>query len=140
CQCEAKDCLTLNNVTQQITTICSLNLYDSYKLLESAEAALALSLEAIKGWIDPFDERIHKVRRHKGQVQVAMDIRTLLKGSMMCRSITKDDTADGRPQDPYSFRCAPHVIGSVLDAMEFVRSTREIEMNSATDNPLIFPA
>jgi histidine ammonia-lyase len=107
--------------------------------LKTAEAALALSLEAIKGWVDPFDERIHKVRRHPGQVQVAMDIRALVKGSRTCRSITKDDPADGRPQDPYSFRCAPQVIGPVIDAMSYVRSTLEIEMNSATDNPLIFP-
>ena len=138
-QLEAKEGLALNNGTQQMTSIGCLNLYDSFNLLETAEAALALSLEAIKGWIDPFDERIHKVRRHRGQAEVAMDIRALTRGSRMCRSITKDDPADGRPQDPYSFRCAPQVMGAVIDAMGFVRSTLEIEMNSATDNPLIFP-
>jgi histidine ammonia-lyase len=138
-QLEAKEGLALNNGTQQMTSIGCLNLYDSYNLLETAEAALALSLEAIKGWVDPFDERIHKVRRHKGQAQVAMDIRALVEGSKMCRSIAKDDPVDGRPQDPYSFRCAPQVMGPVMDAMEFVRSTLEVEMNSATDNPLIFP-
>jgi len=136
---EAKEGLALNNGTQQMTSIGCLNLHDSYNLLETAEAALALSLEAIKGWIDPFDQRIHNVRRHNGQVQVARDIRALLRSSRMCRSITKDDPADGRPQDPYSFRCAPQVMGPMIDAMEFVRSTLEIEMNSATDNPLIFP-
>jgi len=55
--------------------------------LENAKAALALSLEAIKGWIDPFDARIHKVRRHPGQAQIAMDIRALVRGSRLCRSI-----------------------------------------------------
>ncbi len=136
---EAKEGLALNNGTQQMTSIGCLNLHDSYDLLETAEAALALSLEAVKGWIDPFDERIHKVRPHRGQARIASDIRALVKGSKMCRTITKDDPADGRPQDPYSFRCAPQVMGSVIDAMGFVKSTLEIEMNSATDNPLIFP-
>ena len=139
-QLEAKEGLALNNGTQQMTSIGCLNLYDSYNLLKTAEAALALSLEAIKGWVDPFDERIHKVRRHPGQVQVAMDIRALVKGSRTCRSITRDDPTGGRPQDPYSFRCAPQVMGPVMDALEYVRSTLEIEMNSATDNPLIFPS
>src|SRR5437016_13961253 len=138
-QLEAKEGLALNNGTQQMTSIGCLNLYDSYNLLETAEAALALSLEAIKGWIDPFDQRIHKVRQHPGQVQIAKDIHSLVKGSEMCRSITEDDPGDGRPQDPYSFRCAPQVMGPVIDAMGFVRSTLDIEMNSATDNPLIFP-
>jgi histidine ammonia-lyase len=138
-QLEAKEGLALNNGTQQMTSIGCLNLYDSYNLLKAAEAALALSLEAIRGWIDPFDERIHEVRRHPGQVRVAMEIRSLVTGSRMCRSITKDDPAGGRPQDPYSFRCAPQVMGPTMEAMEFVRSTLEIEMNAATDNPLIFP-
>ncbi len=138
-QFEAKEGLALNNGTQQMTSIGCLNLYDSYDLLEAAKAALALSLEAVKGWIDPFDERIHKVRRHPGQAQIAVDIRALVSGSSLCRSIVNDDPGDGRPQDPYSFRCAPQVMGPVIDAMGYVRSTLEIEMNSATDNPLIFP-
>jgi histidine ammonia-lyase len=139
-QLEAKEGLALNNGTQQMTAIGGLNLNDSYGLVRSAEAALALSLEAIKGWIDPFDERIHKVRKHKGQAEVAMTVRSLVKGSKLCRSITKDDPGDGRPQDPYSFRCSPQVMGPVIDALDFVKSTLEIEMNSATDNPLIFPS
>jgi histidine ammonia-lyase len=138
-QLEAKEGLALNNGTQQMTSIGCLNLHDSYNLFAAAEAALALSLEAIRGWIDPFDERIHHVRRHPGQVRVAKDIRALVEGSRMCRTITKDDPAGGRPQDPYSFRCAPQVMGPVIDALGFIRSTLEIEMNSATDNPLIFP-
>jgi histidine ammonia-lyase len=138
-QLEAKEGLALNNGTQQMTSIGSLNLSDSYALFAASEAALALSLEAIRGWIDPFDERIHRLRRHPGQARVARDIRALVEGSKMCRTIIKDDPADGRPQDPYSFRCAPQVMGPVIDAMDNVKSTLEIEMNSATDNPLIFP-
>jgi len=138
-QLEAKEGLALNNGTQQMTAIGCLNLCDSYDLFSASEAALALSLEAIKGWIDPFDERIHKVRRHPGQARVAKDIRALVEGSRLCRTIIRDDPAGGRPQDPYSFRCAPQVMGPVIDAMDYVRSTLEVEMNSATDNPLIFP-
>jgi histidine ammonia-lyase len=138
-QFEAKEGLALNNGTQQMTSIGCLNLSDSYDLFAASEAALALSLEAIRGWIDPFDERIHKVRRHPGQSRVASDIRALVQGSKLCRTITRDEPGDGRPQDPYSFRCAPQVMGPVVDAMDYVRSTLEIEMNSATDNPLIFP-
>ena len=138
-QLEAKEGLALNNGTQQMTSIGCLNLCDSYDLFAASEAALALSLEAIRGWIDPFDERIHKVRRHPGQGRVASDIRTLIEGSKLCRTIINDDPVDGRPQDPYSFRCAPQVMGPVIDVMDYVRSILEIEMNSATDNPLIFP-
>jgi histidine ammonia-lyase len=136
---EAKEGLALNNGTQQMTSIGSLNLSDSYDLFTASEAALALSLEAIRGWIDPFDERIHRVRRHPGQARVARDILALVEGSKMCRTIIKDNPAGGRPQDPYSFRCAPQVMGPVIDAMDSVKSTLEIEMNSATDNPLLFP-
>jgi len=139
-QLEAKEGLALNNGTQQMTAIGSLNLHDSYNLMKTAEAVLALSLEAIRGWIDPFDERIHKVRKHKGQAEVAAAIRGLVRNSKLSRSITTDNPGDGRPQDPYSFRCAPQVLGPVVDILEFVKSTLEIEMNSSTDNPLVFPS
>jgi histidine ammonia-lyase len=69
-QLEAKEGLALNNGTQQMTAVGSLNLHDAEIILRTAEAALALSLEAIQGWIDPFDERIHKVRPHKGQARM----------------------------------------------------------------------
>src|SRR5438309_7946741 len=127
-QLEAKEGLALNNGTQQMTAIGCLNLCDSYDLFAASEAALALSLEAIRGWIDPFDERIHKVRRHPGQTRVASDIRALVNASKLCRTIIHDDPAEGRPQDPYSFRCAPQVMGAVIDAMNNVESTLEIEL------------
>src|SRR5947199_1519038 len=109
-QLEAKEGLALNNGTQQMTSIGCLNLCDSYDLFAASEAALALSLEAIRGWIDAFDERIHKVRRHPRQGRLASDIRTLIEGSKLCRTIINDDPVDGRPHDPHSFRCAPHVV------------------------------
>jgi histidine ammonia-lyase len=136
---EAKEGLALNNGTQQMVAMGSLSLYDAYELLAVEEAALALSLEAVNGWIDAFDERIQKLRPHPGQIAVADHVRRLLTGSGMVRSITSQDPASGRPQDPYSFRCAPQVMGAAKDALDFARRVLEIEMNSATDNPLVLP-
>ncbi len=136
---EAKEGLALNNGTQQMLAIGCLALHDAYTLLTASEAALAVSLEAIKGWVDAFDKRIHDVRPHRGQGMVAAHTRALLEGSHLARSILKDDVGNGRPQDPYSFRCAPQVMGAVRDALDYVRRILEVEMNSATDNPLVFP-
>ena len=135
----AKEGLALNNGTQQMLAIGSLCLHDSYQLLATAEAALALSLEALNGWIDAFDERIHKLRAHPGQVRSAARVRSLLQGSGMVRSINDKGPVEGRPQDPYSYRCAPQVMGASSDAIDYTKRVLEIEMNSATDNPLLFP-
>jgi histidine ammonia-lyase len=136
---EAKEGLALNNGTQQMLAVGSLALRDSRVLLATCEAAVALSLEGMNGWSDAFDERIQSLRPHPGQKSVASHIRSLLEGSKMVRTITRDSVGDGRPQDPYSFRCTPQVMGAISDALDFVKRTLEIEMNSATDNPLIFP-
>ncbi len=136
---EAKEGLALNNGTQQMVAIGGLCLHDAYILLASEEAALALSLEALGGWIDAFDERIHRLRPHPGQQAIAQHVRLLLKGSRMIRSVTSRDPSRGHPQDPYSFRCAPQVMGAARDAMDFGKRVLEVEMNSATDNPLVFP-
>ena len=138
-QLEAKEGLAINNGTQQMVGIGSLCLHDSYALLLTAEAALSLSLEGINGWIDAFDERIHKLRPHPGQGNIANNVRRLLVGSKLVRSLTEGPSIEGRPQDPYSFRCAPQVMGASKDLFDFARNTLEIEMNSATDNPLLFP-
>ncbi len=134
----AKEGLALNNGTQQMLAIGSLALNDAYSLLRSAEAALALSLEAMRGWTDAFDHRIQEARPHHGQGIVAGDVSRLLRNSEMVRSIIHDRQHVGKPQDPYSFRCAPQVMGAVLDALDYVKRILEIEMNSATDNPLVF--
>ncbi len=138
-QLEAKEGLAINNGTQQIVGIGSLCLQDSYSLLLTEEAALSLSLEGINGWIDAFDERIHKLRPHPGQGNIANHVRRLLVGSRLVRSLTEGRSIEGHPQDPYSFRCAPQVMGASKDLLDFARNTLEIEMNSATDNPLLFP-
>jgi histidine ammonia-lyase len=136
---EAKEGLALNNGTQQMLAIGSLVLHDAYSLLATAEAALALSLEAMEGWIDAFDSRIHALRPHPGQRAIASHILSLLEGSKMVRTVIGNKLENGRPQDPYSFRCAPQVLGPVKDALDYVKKTMELEMNSATDNPLVFP-
>lgn len=137
-QLEAKEGLALNNGTQQMTAMGSLCLHDAYRLLITEEAALALSLEALKGWLEAFDERIHRLRPHRGQQLVASHIRSLVKGSKLIRSMGKPDNIQGHPQDPYSFRCAPQVMGAARDALDYAKGVLEIEINSATDNPLIF--
>ncbi|OLD55272.1 histidine ammonia-lyase [archaeon 13_1_40CM_2_52_13] len=137
---EAKEGLALNNGTQQMVAIGCLCLHDAYQLLATTEAALALSLEALKGWLDAFDERIQKLRPHPGQQIVAEHVRRMVKGSRTVRTIERGDPSDGRPQDPYSFRCAPQVMGASRDGLDFTKQILEVEMNSATDNPLLFPA
>jgi histidine ammonia-lyase len=136
---EAKEGLALNNGTQQMAAMGNLSLHDGYQLLASEEAALALSLEALNGWIDAFDERIHRLRPHHGQQAVAERVRSLLRGSRMVRTLVNAGSSSDHPQDPYSFRCAPQVMGAAMDALDYTRGVLEVEINSATDNPLIFP-
>src|SRR5436309_3913946 len=136
---EAKEGLALNNGTQQMVAMGCLCLHDAYQLLATMEAALALSIEALKGWVDAFDERIQKLRPHPGQQMVAEEVRGLVRGSRTVRTIESGDPSNGRPQDPYSFRCAPQVMGASKDAFDFTKQILEVEMNSATDNPLVFP-
>src|SRR5438128_8749234 len=107
-------------------------------LLMSGEAALALSLEGLDGWIDAFDERIHKLRPHPGQISVAQTVRRLLKGSRMVRTVKNGVLDVVRPQDPYSFRCSPQVLGAAKETFDFARKILEVEINSVTDNPLVF--
>jgi histidine ammonia-lyase len=128
-----KEGLALINGAQLITAIGALTVYDSDNLLKASQIATALSLEALNGRVDPFDKRIHMVRPHKGQIDVAGNILKIVKGSR----ITSDLTIK-RVQDAYSLRCSPQVIGASKDAIEYARRVVEVEINSATDNPLIF--
>jgi len=138
-QLEAKEGLALNNGTQQMLAVGCLALHDAFQLIMASEAALALSLEALRGWSDAFDPRIQQLRPHLGQSIVAATVRKLTEGSSMVRTVTNKRLDNGRPQDPYSFRCAPQVIGAVADTADYVKKVLEVEMNSATDNPLVFP-
>src|SRR6185437_2746292 len=122
-----------------MTAVGVLALHDAEVLLETAEVAAAASLEALRGTDTPFDAAIQAVRPHPGQIRVAARIRSLLDGSEILSSHRSHDV-DPRVQDPYSLRCTPQVLGACWDAAGYVRNVLEIEINSATDNPLCFPA
>jgi histidine ammonia-lyase len=137
-QLDFKEGVALNNGTQMMTAIAALVVFDMKKLLKTAEIAAALSLEALNGISDAFDERIHKVRPHKGQIAIAQNIRQLTMGSSLILSSVEAVRKGLHPQDPYCLRCTPQVLGAVHDALAYVQSVVEVEINSATDNPLVF--
>lgn len=131
-----KEGLALLNGTHLMAAIGALAVQDAAVLVESAEVAAAMSLEALRGSDVPFDARIHAVRRQRGQVETAAHMRALLAGSMIIPSHRKDDV---RVQDPYTLRCVPQVIGAVRDTLRHCRETVECELAAVTDNPLCFP-
>jgi histidine ammonia-lyase len=128
-----KESLALNNGATFSTALAALAVVDGYRLLEAAQAALALSLEALRGASAAFDARLHAARGHPGQQRVAANVRRLIAGSSLIDSA-------GRVQDAYSLRCAPQVLGPAYDALDFVAGVLEREINAATDNPLLFDA
>ncbi len=130
----SKEGLALINGTQVMTAVGALALYDSIRLAKAADIAVALSFEAHNGVTDALDSKIHEVRPHKGQMDTAKILLQLLEGS-------KNTTKQGeiRVQDAYSLRCTPQVHGASKDAINYVKEKVETEMNSVTDNPIIFP-
>jgi len=135
---DMKEGVALNNGTQMMTAIAALTLHEAENLVQTAEVAAAMSLEALCGIIDAFDERIHRVRPHSGQVESARNVRRLLSGTKLVKPSSHAVREGKYPQDPYSLRCIPQVLGSVRDAVSHVRRVVEVEINSATDNPLVF--
>jgi histidine ammonia-lyase len=131
---EAKEAISLINGTQAMLAVGTLSLLAAETLAATADVLGAMSLDALHGTDVAFDARIHDARPHSGQVEVAANLRRLLKGSEI-RESHKDC---GRVQDAYSLRCIPQVHGAVRDTLAFCRRTFEIEMNSAVDNPLVF--
>ena len=131
---KAKEGLALINGTQAMMGNAVLAVYDAENLLKQADIVAALTVDALGGIIDAFDERIHLIRPHKGQIDSAENLRNLLKDS-------KRTTRQGekRMQDAYSLRCTPQVHGASRLAFDYVKQTVETEINSVTDNPLIFP-
>ena len=119
-----------------MTAFASLIIHEAIQLCKLADISCAMSVEALKGTDTAFDERIHKLRPYKGQQESAKNLRTLMKGSKIRESHRYNDD---RVQDAYSLRCAPQVHGATRDALEYVESRIAIEINSANDNPLIFP-
>lgn len=131
----AKEGLALVNGTAFMAGLGALVTHGASNLVRAADIAGALSLEALNGSTDPFDPRIQAVRPHPRQIEAAEYIRKLLDGSQLIRSAGGDPQ---RVQDAYSLRCIPQVHGAVHDAVAYARWALEIEINSATDNPLIF--
>jgi histidine ammonia-lyase len=132
----AKEGLALINGTQMMTAYAALISHQSRQLCSLADVSAAMSVEALKGSDTPFDERIHRLRPFKGQLESARNLRRLLRGSEIRESHRHSDR---RVQDAYSLRCAPQVHGASRDALEYVENVVSIEINSANDNPLIFP-
>jgi histidine ammonia-lyase len=126
-----KEGLALINGTQITLGIGFVGLRRAWRLVETAQRVSALSLEATRGNLSAFDERIHRARPHWGQISVAATLRNMLDTSRLING-ARD------VQDPYSLRCIPQVLGASLESLRFVREKIETEMNSATDNPLIF--
>lgn len=129
----AKEGLALINGTCVMTAVAALAVHDAQVLLKSADITAALTVEALRGIVDAFDPRLHQARPHPGQIASARNLLTLLQGS---RLTTRQ--GDLRVQDGYSLRCIPQIHGGSRAAVDYVRSVVEIEINSATDNPLIF--
>lgn len=132
----AKEGLALNNGTSVQTGIGALAVYDALQLARVADIAYALSLEVLMGTLTACDARIHALRPHRGQSVVAQNTRALCADSEIMAS-HKDC---GRVQDAYSLRCAPQVQGASRDTIAYARSVVTCELNSVTDNPLIFAA
>lgn len=132
---EAKEGLSLVNGTQAMLALGLLALRRATILVDTADVAGALSLEALKGTPVAFDPRIHRLRPYPGQVTVAANLRALLAKS----EIRVSHLECPRVQDAYSLRCMPQVHGAVRDALDHVRRTLLTELNSVTDNPLVFP-
>ena len=134
-QLEVKEGLALLNGTQAMGAVGALALHGALRLTRIADVAGAMTLEALRGTPVAFDERIHTVRPHRGQQEVARHLRELLRDSEIRKSHLENDP---RVQDAYSLRCMPQVHGAVRDALTHVQHIVEIESGSATDNPLVF--
>lgn len=130
-----KEGLALLNGTQFSTAHAMAALFETEKLHATALVTGALSTEAAKGSDTPFDARIHAVRKHAGQIEVAAILRRLMEGSAIRESHRHGDE---RVQDPYCLRCQPQVMGAALDLIRQVAATLETEANGVTDNPLVF--
>jgi histidine ammonia-lyase len=130
-----KEGISFINGTQAQTAILALLVHDARVLWRTAVGAAAMSLEALRGTPAPLDPRIHAARPHRGQIETADLMRELLQDSEIRESHREGDP---RVQDAYSLRCAPQVLGAVIDAVRFAEETVAVELNASTDNPLVF--
>lgn len=128
-----KEGLALINGTQAMTAVGVVAYFEAEKLALQAEASASLTMEGLRGIIDAFDEDLHIARGYQEQMEVAERMRSYLEGSKL---VTKQ--GEIRVQDAYSLRCIPQVHGATWQTLNYVKEKLEIEMNAATDNPLIF--
>jgi len=133
---KAKEGLALINGTQMMTAFAAYISIRVKKLIKLADISAALSHEALRATDKAFDERIHQLRPFPGQITTAKNILQLIKNSEIRKSHLTNDT---RVQDAYSIRCVPQIHGASRDAIDYVISRVEIEINSVNDNPIIFP-
>lgn len=131
---KSKEGIALINGTQMMTALGALAVYDSINIALNADLALSLSLEAQKGILSAFDNDIQRLRPHPGHYKVAKNVQNLTEHSKLALY-----EQPGRVQDAYSLRCAPQVHGASRDAIDHVKDIIQREINSVTDNPLLFP-
>jgi histidine ammonia-lyase len=131
---EPKEGLALINGTQLMTAVGGLAVAEARRLARSADVVGALTLDALEGTDVAFDPRIHAARPHPGQAASARNLSRLLAGS----GVRESHRDCGRVQDAYSLRCMPQVHGAARDALDYVTRAHVVEMNSATDNPMVF--
>jgi histidine ammonia-lyase len=132
-----KEGLALINGTQFMAALACFAIRDSEQLLQLATYSGVMSLEALRGTATAFDPKIHQVRPHPGQIEIASQILKILT-EPKSSEIAASHITCSRVQDPYSLRCIPQVHGASLDTIRFVRTIVERELNSVTDNPLVF--
>jgi histidine ammonia-lyase len=136
-QLDAKEGLSLLNGTQGMLALLSLALRQADALADTADVAAALSLDALRGSPGAFDSRITHARAYPGAARTARNLAHLNEGSEIRESHRASDK-DTRVQDAYSLRCTPQVHGAVRDSLSQAREMTQVELNSATDNPLVF--
>jgi histidine ammonia-lyase len=130
----AKEGLALINGTQVLTAVGALATYDAINLAKLADISASLTFEALRGITDVFDEKVHLVRNHIGQMECAKNMLNILDGSLLTTR-----QGDIRVQDPYSLRCLPQIHGASKDAINYVLDKVNKEINAVTDNPVVFP-
>ena len=129
-----KEGLSLLNGTQVSTALALTGTFEARQALDTAVIIGALTSEAVLGSVQPFEDRLHRVRRHPGQIEIARRLRALTAGSEF-RGVA---LTDGRRQDPYCIRCQPQILGACLELLDSVDVTLEREADAVTDNPIVF--